>query len=129
MNPTIYQELWAQSSGLRRLISVPFIYMMIVPLFALDFFLEIYHQIAFRLYAIPTVDRNEYIFLDRNKLSKLTPIQKLNCTYCGYANGLLAYGVKIAGETEKYWCAIKHEGDVSNVQPQQKEFLERADFE
>jgi hypothetical protein len=34
---------------------------------------------------------------------------KLNCMYCGYANGLMAYGVRIAGDTERYWCGIKHD--------------------
>lgn len=46
--------------------------------------------------------------LDRYELSKLSFMQKLNCVYCGYANGIIAYGKAIVNQTEIYSCAIKH---------------------
>jgi len=110
--------------GLRHLLALPFIWGISVPLIILDFFLEIYHHVAFPLYGIPIVKRSSYIRIDRQKLSYLSLFDKLNCMYCGYANGFAAYMVRIAGDTEKYWCGIKHkEGERFISQPHQKDFL------
>lgn len=92
----------------RHLLSSPIIYGMIIPMVFLDLCTEIYHRICFPLYGIPYVNRSRYIKIDRYKLSKLNGMQKLNCVYCGYVNGLLHYVSRIAGETEIYWCGIKH---------------------
>lgn len=88
--------------------ALPFIWGISIPLVVLDLFMEIYHHVAFPLYGIPIVRRSNYIRIDRQKLEYLSTIDKLSCMYCGYANGLAAYMVKIAGDTEKYWCGIKH---------------------
>ncbi len=116
--------------ALRYTLSAPFIYAMIVPAVFLDVCLEIYHRICFVLYKLPYVKRSEYIKIDRHKLSYLPWYDKINCTYCGYVNGLFAYAVKIAGETEKYWCAIKHK-NIPNFKepPHQKDFLPYGDAE
>ena len=101
---------------------------MIAPLLVLDFFLEIYHNIAFRLYGLPLVDRSKYVRIDRHRLPYLGPVAKLNCLYCGYANGLLAYAVKVAGETEVYWCGIKHKSGNGYIEPKHHEdFLAYGD--
>ena len=116
---------------IRHIISIPFIYGLGVSLVVFHVVLEIYHQVAFRLYDLELVDVKKYIKIDRYKLSKLTLAQKINCTYCGYANGLLAYAVVISAETEKYWCGIKHEVEPGSkyVQPEyQKDFLDYAKF-
>ena len=73
-----------------------------------DISLEIYHQVCFRLYSIPLISRSAYIRIDRYRLGYLTWEEKLDCLYCGYANGLVHYASVIAAETEKYWCGIKH---------------------
>ena len=41
-------------------------------------------------------------------LAYLDPIAKINCAYCGYANGLLHYFSAIAAQTENFWCSIKY---------------------
>lgn len=113
---------------LRHLLSGPFILMMIVPLVILDIFMEIYHRIDFPLYKIKTIKRGDYIRIDRQKLSYLGTVDKVWCTYCGYANGLLNYCVKIASETEKYWCAIKHKPSANFHEPaHHKDFLAYGD--
>jgi len=38
----------------------------------------------------------------------LNSIEKLNCLYCSYFNGLMQYAAAIAGRTELYFCPIKH---------------------
>lgn len=98
---------YAIPRNIRHLLSLPFIYMMIVPTVILDIFISIYHAIAFPLYHIPKVKRRDFIIYDRKFLDYLNTIQKIHCIYCTYVNGLFAYAVEIAGRTERYWCPIK----------------------
>ena len=92
----------------RELLSIPFIWMMIIPAFILDIGLFIYQNTAIRLYKIPLAKRSDYVIFDRRQLAYLNIIQKLNCVYCSYFNWIMQYAVEIAGRTEKYWCPIKH---------------------
>ncbi len=96
------------SSNMREILSIPFIYAMLIPAIILDIFLFIYQQTALRLYKIPLVKRSDFIIFDRAKLPYLNWIQKLNCIYCSYFNGLMQFAVEVAWRTEKYWCPIKH---------------------
>jgi hypothetical protein len=91
----------------RHFLSMPFIYVMFIPLLILDICVTIYQLVAFSLYRIPKVKRADYIVFDRQFLDYLNIIQKINCIYCSYANGLLAYAVEIAARTERYWCPVK----------------------
>ena len=84
------------SATVREILSIPFIYAMIIPAIILDIFLFIYQQTALRLYKIPLVKRSDYIVFDRKKLPYLNIIQKINCMYCSYFNGLMQYAVEIA---------------------------------
>ena len=90
------------------ILSAPVIYGLIVPLVFLDLAVTIYQHICFRIYKIPLVRRRNHIIVDRQHLAYLNGIEKLNCVYCGYANGLIAYSREIAGRTEQFWCPIKH---------------------
>ncbi|MCX6808310.1 MAG: hypothetical protein NTW50_01410 [Candidatus Berkelbacteria bacterium] len=113
---------------LRHILAVPFIWGMVIPVSVLDLFLEIYHHVAFPLYGLTINKRSNYIRIDRQKLSYLGLMEKIMCVYCGYANGLFAYAVKIAGDTEAYWCGIKHkEGKGYIPQPHQEDFLPYGD--
>jgi hypothetical protein len=96
---------------LRHLLSMPFIYVMAVPLLVLDAFLELYHRVCFPLFGLPHIQRSQYFTIDREKLPYLSWLQKFNCFYCTYANGLFLYASAIAAETERYWCPIKHQTD------------------
>ncbi len=113
-----------------HLLSIPFIWMMLIPSIILDFFLEVYHHICFPLYGINMVDRGKYIKMDRHKLAYLNWYDKINCSYCAYVNGLFRYASAIAGETERYWCAIKHQQQHGYTEPvHHKEFLPYGDAE
>jgi hypothetical protein len=48
------------------------------------------------------------VVIDRHRLGYLNPVQKLNCVFCGYGNGVIAYAREITARTEQYWCPIKH---------------------
>ena len=93
------------------------IYLMIIPIVFADICFELYHRISFPLYGFKYVKRSDYIRIDRQKLSYLHPLEKFNCAYCGYANGVAAYFVKIAGETERFWCSIRHKQNGSFQEP------------
>ena len=113
---------------LSSILSIPFIWGMLIFFIIFDIGLEIYHQISFRIFRLPRVNRRKYIMIDRHKLNYLSFPDKLRCVYCGYANGVLAYAVKITGDTEEYWCAIKHEKDSNFIEPpHQKDFVEFGD--
>lgn len=92
----------------REILSIPFIYGMIIPAVILDVFLFVYQNTAIRLYWIPLAKRSDYITFDRKHLDYLNWLEKINCLYCSYVNWLLSYAVEVAWRTEKYWCPIKH---------------------
>jgi len=117
------------SAKVRHLISAPFIYIMIIPFVVLDVFLELYHNICFPLYRIKKVKRSDYIVIDRHKLAYLNLMQKINCVYCGYGNGLMAYAKEIAGRTERYWCPIKHSREMPDPHSLYKDFFAYLDGE
>ncbi|RCW23146.1 hypothetical protein DFR48_10714 [Ciceribacter lividus] len=89
-------------------LTAPMIYALIVPLVFLDLSVTIYQHICFRAYGIPRVRRSAHVIIDRHHLAYLNGIEKLNCIYCGYANGVIAYAREIAGRTEAFWCPVKH---------------------
>ncbi len=94
---------------IQTLLATPLIYAMVVPLAILDLCLECYQRLVFRLLSIPLVPRRGYIRIDRYQLVYLGPIQRPGCLYCGYANGLLHYALRLAAQTEKVFCPVQHE--------------------
>ena len=106
LKKSIFETIF--TAQIREIISIPFIYSMIIPAFFMDIMLFIYQQTAFRLYWIPLVKRKDYIVYDRRQLDYLNWLQKINCIYCSYFNWLMSYSVEVAGRTEKYWCPIKN---------------------
>jgi hypothetical protein len=90
------------------LLAVPIVYLGIVPFLLLDLFLTLYQAICFPIFGIPKAKRGDYLVFDRGRLAYLNLLEKLNCVYCSYANGLCAYGTEIAARTEQHWCPIKH---------------------
>ena len=90
------------------ILSAPIIYAGFIPFLLLDFFVTTYQAVCFPIYGIPKVRRRDYLVFDREDLPYLNVIEKFNCFYCSYANGLIAYVREIAARTEQYWCPIKH---------------------
>lgn len=119
-----------EQSTFRHALSIPFIWSVLIPLVFLDMMIELYHRVCFPLYGLKLVDRSAFICVDRQKLSYLTWYEKINCAYCGYANGLLRYGVEIGARTEAYWCGIRHQDKPGFNQPSHhKKFLAYGDEE
>lgn len=95
-------------SSVLKIVTAPFIWACLFPALLLDGVVSLYQAICFPVYRIPKVRRRDYIRLDRHRLSYLNAIEKINCLYCGYFNGLMAYVSEIAARTEQHWCPIKH---------------------
>ncbi len=100
-----------------------------IPLLFLDFFLLVYQSVCFRAYRIPKVKRSEYMAFDRGDLPYLNIVEKWNCFYCSYANGLAAYMREITARTEQYWCPIKHARRIRATHDRYPSFFEYGDAE
>jgi hypothetical protein len=110
-------------------LTAPIIYAMIIPFLLLDLFVTLYQAICFPVYGIEKVKRAGYITFDRDQLSYLNAVEKLNCAYCSYGNGLLAYATEIAARTEKRWCPIKHAKRMPGAHRHYHDFLDYGDAE
>ncbi len=120
---------WLATSRPQNWLSAPFIYAVIVPFVLLDVFVTLYQWVCFPLYRIPKVRRASYIVFDRHKLGYLNLLEKFNCEYCAYGNGVLAYASEIAGRTEQYWCPIKHAQKVLGAHERYHRFTAFGDGE
>lgn len=96
------------ASEWRNVLTIPLIYPVILPLLALDLFVSLYQWVCFPLYRIPRVRRSLHFSYDRNHLAYLNLLEKINCAYCSYGNGLMSYCSEVFALTEQYWCPIKH---------------------
>ncbi len=117
--------------GARPLIALtaPLIYSLIIPLGLLDLFITVYQAVCFPVYGIDKVRRKDYLIFDRRYLAYLNALEKLNCAYCSYANGLIGYVREIASRTEQYWCPIKHARKLVASHPRYASFADFGDAE
>ena len=67
--------------------------------------------------------------VDRYRLGYLNIFERLNCAYCGYANGVIAYAREITARTEQYWCPIKHARKVLGSHARYAHFLDYGEAE
>jgi hypothetical protein len=102
--------------------TAPVIYSMIVPFALLDAWVTLHQAVCFRAWGIARVRRRDFIAIDRHKLAYLNGLEKLNCLYCGYANGLLGYVREVAARTEQYWCPIRHARRVRDAHDRYQHF-------
>lgn len=110
-------------------LTAPVIYSLIVPIALLDICVMVFQAICFPVYRIPKVRRRDYLMFDRNNLAYLNAIEKLNCAYCSYANGAVAFVREVAARTEIYWCPIKHARRVLGPHPHYQGFADFGDAE
>jgi hypothetical protein len=118
---------YVTGSTLLTAITAPVLYAGVGPLLLLDLFLLVYQAICFPVYGMPKARRSDYMVLDRGDLPYLNMLEKLNCMYCGYANGLAAYFREVAARTEQYWCPIKHARRILAAHDRYPGFFEYGD--
>jgi len=107
----------------------PVIYTLLIPIALLDIFVIVYQLICFPVYKITKVRRRDYLVFDRHHLAYLNIIEKINCAYCSYANGAIAFAREVAARTEVYWCPIKHARRVLGPHPHYQGFADFGDAE
>jgi hypothetical protein len=136
------KETLAEHLGLRRsafwqilqarlfvILSAPIIYSVVIPFALLDLFVTLYQWICFPIYGIAKVKRRDYMVFDRRYLAYLNWIERLNCAYCSYATGVLAYAFEVTSRTEQYWCPIKHARRIYQTHDRYMTFFEFGDAE
>lgn len=116
-------------ASLLNILTAPVIWFCLIPGVFLDLTLTVYQAICFPVYGIPKVRRSEYIVIDRQHLSYLNGIEKFNCVYCGYFNGLLSYVREVVARTEQYWCPIKHARKLKTIHNRYRNFMDFGDAE
>lgn len=112
-----------------RLITAPVIYSLVLPLLVLDLGIAVYQAVCFPIWNIKPAKRSDFIVIDRHHLAYLNMVEKLNCVYCGYANGLAALVSEVASRTEQYWCPIKHAKRIKNAHVRYSKFVDYGDAE
>ncbi len=110
-----------------HLLSAPVIWSVLIPAMVLDAFVTLYQSICFPIYKIGKVKRSDYIIIDRHRLGYLNAIEKLNCLYCSYFNGLMGYVSEVAARTEQYWCPIRHASRMKSIHSRYQKFFEYGD--
>jgi len=120
---------WLGEVPLLHFIVAPLIYAMVIPAICLDVVLFIYQQVVFRVFKFQLIKRSDYMTFDHQYLGYLNAIEKLNCLYCSYFNGLMLYASAIAGRTELYFCPIKHAKKVVAQHSYYDAFLSYGDEE
>ena len=115
------------SANWLTLLTAPVIYALIVPILFLDVSITVYQHICFRAYGLPRVKRSDYFVFDRAHLAYLNLIEKVNCAYCSYGNGVMAYGREVVARTEQYWCPIKHARKIMAAHPYYTGFVDFGD--
>ncbi len=108
-------------------LSAPIIYLVFIPLLLLDLAVCLYQAICFPIYGIPKVPRRAYFVFDRGHLAYLNALEKLNCLYCSYGNGLVAFVREVVARTEEYWCPIKHARRILDAHPYYTDFTDFGD--
>lgn len=96
------------SGDLATVATAPVIYSMILPFALLDAWVTLYQALCFRAWGIARVRRRDYFAIDRHRLGYLNSVEKANCLYCSYVNGLVGYVREVSARTEQYWCPIRH---------------------
>ena len=115
------------NAGILKIIFAPLVWVCIVPAFFLDLVMTVFQFICFPVYNIPKVNRSDYIVLDRHSLKYLNIIEKVNCVYCGYFNGLMGFVREVGGRAEQHWCPIKHARKVGSTHSRYNKFLDYGD--
>ncbi len=118
---------WLVTNRPQNLITGPVIYGMALPLMLVDLCVTLYQWICFPIYGISKVKRSDYMVYDRQHLGYLNAFERFHCTYCEYANGLMAYMTEIVARTEQYFCPIKHARKILGTHARYNRFLDYGD--
>jgi len=114
-------------ADLGSILTAPIIYSMLLPILIVDLGFTLFQHTCLRVYDVPLVVRRRYMVNDRHRLAYLNVIEKVNCSYCGYANGVMAYAREIISRTEQHWCPIRHARHVPDAHKRYPQFFPYGD--
>ncbi|MGR9115502.1 MAG: hypothetical protein ACU85E_07025 [Gammaproteobacteria bacterium] len=120
---------YIREAPLKHIVTAPIIWSCLIPALVMDASISLYQALCFPACGIPKVKRLDYIVFDRQYLNYLNLIEKINCAYCSYFNGLIAYIQEIAARTEQFWCPIKHARRIKNLHSRYRNFISYGDAE
>lgn len=120
---------YLKNAPLKHILATPVIWLCLIPALLLDITVVFYQAVCFPIYGIPKVKRQDYIIFDRQYLHYLNLIEKVNCAYCSYFNGLISYVQEVAARTEQFWCPIKHAHRLKKLHSRYQHFVEYGDAE
>jgi len=118
---------YLRDASIKNVLTAPVIWSCLVPALLMDLVISIFQGICFPIYGIPKVRRGDYVVIDRQYLNYLNIIERLNCMYCGYFNGVIGYTREVAGRAEQYWCPIKHARKIKALHSRYKNFFDYGD--
>jgi hypothetical protein len=120
---------YVRDGSVLNLLTAPVIYSLLLPFAVLDLWVTFYQAVCFPIYRIARVPRRRYFAIDRHKLAYLNGIERMNCTFCSYANGVIAYVREVAARTEQYWCPIRHARAIPFPHSRYRLFFDYGDAE
>ncbi len=114
-------------ASVANVLTAPLIYAGLLPMLLLDLFLFVYQEVCFPIYGIAKVRRGDHLVFDRQDLPYLNLIERINCGYCSYGNGLAGLFREVSARTEQYWCPIKHARRIVAAHERYPRFFEYGD--
>jgi hypothetical protein len=118
---------YLRDASIKNVLTAPVIWSCLAPALLMDLVISIFQTICFPVYGIPKVRRSDYVVIDRQYLRYLNIVERLNCVYCGYFNGVIGYTREVAGRAEQYWCPIKHARKIKSLHSRYKNFFDYGD--
>lgn len=118
---------YVYDSGVMIILTIPLVWSALLPIALMDVVICLYQLVCFPVYGIPRVKRTDYVVMDRHKLRYLNWIEKLNCVYCSYFNGLIGFVSEVAARTEQYWCPVRHARPMKAVHSRYRHFFGYGD--
>lgn len=118
---------WFMTVRPQNYLTAPIIYGMAIPMFMFDLCIMFYQITCFPIYGIARVKRSDYFAYDHRHLAYLNIIEKFDCLYCSYGNGLMAFSTEIFARTEQYFCPIKHAQKIYGSHTRYQYFLDYGD--
>ena len=110
-----------------NILTAPLIYAGVLPMLLLDLFLFVYQAVCFPIYGITKVRRGDYLVFDRQDLPYLNLVERINCGFCSYGNGLAGLFREVSARTEQYWCPVKHARRIVAAHERYPRFFEYGD--
>jgi hypothetical protein len=118
---------YIRRAKLKHILCLPIIWLCLLPAVVMDVVVSFYQAVCFPLFGIPKVKRGEHVIFDRRHLRYLNVIEKLNCLYCSYFNGVVSFATEVGARTEQYWCPIKHAAQLKTIHSRYHTFVDFGD--